>query len=585
MMHGFKLEVRIAAVLGALTCAGCSGDDEELVTGPSREESNEAPSNGTGGSVESAGSGGGGGVAPLGMHDPSAPPLPEVTGGEDCWQLPSVDRARLLPAPGAAASLVGGRIMGSNTSAMNDFVELASIDAAPAEGQWVELTWSPSSAYRYVKYYAPPNSFGVVAELELYSGDERAEGRAFGTVPADDGGHFALAFDGDAETGFRGALPTDNYVGLDLAADHVVPTPIFEPAAGHYDSPPELTIASAPSTTVVYTLDGSDPLSAGEAYSGPLLLAEGATVVRAAATHACAWPSEVARARYTVGAEAAALAPTSQASMHIGNSLTDTIVDLLPALAESGGISLDFNRYTVPGAGTWLYVDNPSGGFGVADVQGTLSSRPFDHLSVQPFPNQPCQPVASADGPDSDASYIERMWSDAKAQNPNVQLWIYQQWPSPIDFTNCITGGEWTRADWRPPAPASWEDAVENELAYDEAVRAELVRQNPDDPPPFIVPSGSALASLKREMEAGRVPGMSDFFVEIFAANGTDLHLSSKGAFLVTAVFYASMFQSEPPPSALEASVGLSAEQAAVFRRVAWETVSSYPLSGVPSAP
>ena len=72
-------------------------------------------------------------------------------------------------------------------------------------------------------------------------------------------------------------------------------------------------------------------------------------------------------------------------------------------------------------------------------------TRSFDHLSMQPFPNQPCQPTPSADGNDSDSGYVAQAWGDALAQNPAVQLWVYQQWPAPADFVNCMSGGGWTR--------------------------------------------------------------------------------------------------------------------------------------------
>jgi hypothetical protein len=497
--------------------------------------------------------------------------------GEGCWQLPVVDRARVLAPAGDPDAVVGGVIMGSNTSAMNDFVELKSIDAAPADGQWLELTWQSKTAYRYVKYYAPPGSFGALAELELYSGDERLDGAGFGTAPAPERGNFASALDGDEASTFQGALADDNYVGLDLAAQHQAEAPSFEPQAGRYSAAQAVTLSADPGALVLYTTDGSDPRTNGALYDGPIDVSDGSTLVRAVASRSCAFDSEVSQALFQVGD----LPSGALSSMHIGNSLTDTIVDLLPELAQSGGITLDFNRYTIPGAGTWLYDESPSGGFGVDNVQSTLRTRPFDHLSLQPFPNQPCQPAPSSDGSDSDAGYIGEAWADARAMNPDVQLWIYQQWPSPQAFDNCMSGGGWTRGDWQPPAPASWEDAVANELSYHEAVRAELVRDNPEAAPPFIIPGGNALVLLKREIEAGNVPGLTSFFPEIFAAGGTDLHVSAKGAYLITAVFYAAMFQSEPPASALDERSGLSPEQAAIFRRVAWDAVSGYPLSGV----
>jgi hypothetical protein len=217
----------------------------------------------------------------------------------------------------------------------------------------------------------------------------------------------------------------------------------------------------------------------------------------------------------------------------------------------------------------------------VPDVQEALRTRPFDHLSMQPFPNYPCQVTASADGDDSDSGFLAQAWGDAMTQNPSVQLWVYQQWPAPADFVNCMSGGGWTRGDWAPPEPTSWESAVANELAYHEAVRAELVALHPEAPPPYIVPGGLGLLALKQAVDAGEVPGMSDFFGTFFLDGGADIHLTAPGAYFITLVFYASMFQTDPAELGNDSGGVLSDEQAALFQRIAWETVQSYPLSGL----
>jgi hypothetical protein len=526
--------------------------------------------------------------------DPTAPSTLPASGAETlasdpaagssavCWQMPIVDRARLHPAAGQAAALAGGKIAGSNTSAMNGFVDLALITAATDD--WIDLPFSNSTAYRYVKYYGPAGSHGTIAEVEFYSGDVRLTGGGFGTAGSRAGttGTFALALDGDVATAFEGPLPNDNYVGLDLAAEHVPAAPTFTPAPGTFATPPLVSLSAAPGAQLFYTLDGSDPQLNGIPYSGPITVAS-TSLLRAAATLECSAWSEPSQALYDVGAPDPSIerVGTAQSSLHIGNSLTDTIVDYLPEVAQAGGFTLDFNRYTIPGAGTWLYEQNPSGGFGVPNVQEALRTRSFDHVSMQPFPNNPCQITASADGSDSDSGYLNMAFSDALGQNPNVQFWVYQQWPSPIDINNCITGGTWTRGDWAPEAPADWEAAIQNELSYDEAVLAELVRLNPDAPPPFIVPGGLALVNLKHAVEAGSVPGISDFFGQLFQQGGTDIHLTPMGAYYVTLVFYACMFQDDPEGLAPAPAAGVSAEQALVLQQLAWETASSYASSGV----
>ncbi|HKO91356.1 MAG TPA: chitobiase/beta-hexosaminidase C-terminal domain-containing protein, partial [Polyangiaceae bacterium] len=427
--------------------------------------------------------------------EPSTEPEGTAPSGDGCWSLPVITRARLFPAPGHAAELVGAKIVGSTRSAMNDFVDLGVIRSAPAEGAWIELPLTNAAAYRYVKYFSAPGSHGALAEVEFYAGNERLAGEAFGTAGSlDDAGNtFERALDADTATYFEGPLPNDSYVGLDLAAGHVALAPRFSPPPGEYALAPNVALAAEAGAELVYTLDGSDPAVSGLPYTGPLALPAQPTLLRALARRSCALPSEITQGIFRVpspAAEPGSPPPPVQSSLHIGNSLTDTIVDDLEPLAQSGGVLLDFNRYTIPGAGTWMYADNPTGGFGVADVQLELKSRPFDHLSVQPFPNEPCQIAATSAGPDSDSGFIAQAWADARSQNPDVQLWVYQQWPDPVDYTNCITGGGWLRSDeaqecqsggslpecWEPSEPEDWDAAVQNELAYDEAIVEQLMQ-------------------------------------------------------------------------------------------------------------
>jgi hypothetical protein len=578
-----RLEYDDAGRLGGDTNISGDGQNTDTVastgvtaTGVSSESGTVTPSG-----VEGSGLAGAGAVAS------GSPVADDGSTAEGCWQLPVVDRARLLAPSGMAETLVGGKVVGSNTSATNGFVDLGVIAAAPADGAWLELVLENDTAYRYVKYYGPGGSHGAIADLELFAGEQRLEGAGFGSAGSlDDAGTvFANALDGDPATWFEGPLPNDNYVGLDLGAGHELALPSFTPAAGAAAAGDAVSISAAAGSTLLITTDGSDPLVSGVPYTGPIVLPEGSTLIKAVATGSCGLPSQVSQAAYSTtpsDPNAPRPAPSGvQASMHIGNSLTDTIVDHLATVASSGGIALDLNRYSIPGAGTWMYNENPTGGFGVANVQEALRTRAFDHLSMQPFPNWPCQAVPSADGDDSDSGYLAMAWADALSMNPNVQLWVYQQWPAPTEYNNCITGGVWTRGDWLPPDPGNWEEAVANELTYQELVRSELVALHPEARPPFIVPGGLALVALKHAVEAGQVPGISDFFATFFQAGGTDIHMTPAGAYFITQVFYGSMFQQSPEGLINDSGGELTTEQAAVLARIAWDTLSTYPLSGV----
>jgi hypothetical protein len=269
----------------------------------------------------------------------------------------------------------------------------------------------------------------------------------------------------------------------------------------------------------------------------------------------------------------------SQSTIHLGDSLTDTIVDRLDVIAATGGVTVDFHRFTIPGADTqWLW-DHPTEGFGEANIMESLRTYRYDRISVQPFGNGPCTPA----GDGSDGDYANRFYSLAKQGNPNVGLWIYQQWPSPSNAPDCLSvGAPFATPPWVPPVPdpATWEQSVGNQLAFHEEVRTAVMNLNPGGNPIYIVPAGLALRDLKREVEAGRVSGVTDFFPTFFAENGTEVHLTDPGRYFVTLVFYASMLQRDPRGLGF-ANMGVTAAQATKFQDVVWTTVTSYQFSGL----
>jgi hypothetical protein len=84
--------------------------------------------------------------------------------------------------------------------------------------------------------------------------------------------------------------------------------------------------------------------------------------------------------------------------------------------------------------------------------------------------------------------------------------------------------------------------------------------------------------ALKREIEAGRVAGISDFFATHF---DDDLHLTAKGQYLVSLVFYACLYRQSPEGRVTSANSTLTDAQAMIYQRIAWETARSYRWSGL----
>jgi hypothetical protein len=509
-----------------------------------------------------------------------------VSGAALAAPAPVVDRVRFFPRPEHARQMVGGRFLGSNSGHTVGFVELAVIDEAPAEGAWTELSLPGERPYRYVKYEGPEGSHGAVAEIEFYAGDEASTGRPFGVAGAREKGcTYQKALDGDTSTYFDAFLADGAYVGLDLGTEeNVSSAPVLDPPPGRYAEPIRLAIrAPDPDAEILYTTDGTVPTRRkARRYGGPLMLRDGSTIVTAIALVPARFPGKAVSGAYTVGP---AEPPEGLVTFSTGNSLSDTFNGWLEPVARSAGYDHEAHRFSVPGAPTdWLW-NHPGKGFGHANYPSAFARlAPIDILITQPFHGH-------GRSIENEAEHSGNFYMLARQASPNIQLYLYQQWPG-RDFQD-----GWAQlkrpymkpvAEARSLQPAStWEEGVANHLAYFEALREKMDAEYPG-PPVRIVPTGLALANLKRELEAGRIPGLPrDRFFELHYGEsdrgpGWNIHMIEKGRYFVSLVLYC-CFYGEPADrvSLPKETTTLTPEQDRVYKRVAWETVRDYRWSGV----
>lgn len=303
-------------------------------------------------------------------------------------------------------------------------------------------------------------------------------------------------------------------------------------------------------------------------YEGPLKL-EKNTLLIAAATKVGLADSPVVVAPYRIGMGAAEAGIVR--TFHIGNSLTDTVDNWLKPVAESAGRQLDFHRFTIPGAPTdWLW-EHPATGFGDNRfLEAFLVLAPIDHIFTQPF-------AGHGRAVDNEADFSGRFFAACREHSPDVQAWLYVQWPGPkMDDRWSMAKGD----DLLPKnlAPATdYTAAVQNHIAYTELVRDKIMETWRGEPI-LIVPAGMALAELKEQIAAGKVPGMTDFFAAIYADG---IHLTPKGRLLVSNVFYGCIYRESPAGATGALNSGLTPEQLAIFQQIAWEAVTGYPPAGV----
>lgn len=478
----------------------------------------------------------------------------------------AVTKVRFYPAPGKADKLVKGRFSGSNTGPTNDFQTIVQITEAPAADGWTELTVEKPEVFRYVKFESPNDGWGNIAEVEFYAGDTKLTGEPFGTNGSrdDSGNTFDKALDGDTATYFEGVSPIGQYVGIDLGESVQTATPALSPAETRFDGPTELTLSTAtPNATIRYSTNGTTPnREHGDTYKGPFTVDKSAVVI------AIAYRDDLAvsvplvqpvRIGSSSGDEKAVR------TFHIGNSLTDTVNGYLEPVAESAGREMHFHRFTIPGAPTdWLW-NHPGSGFGDSRyVEAFEAYAPIDHLFTQPF-------AGHGRSIENEAEHSGNFFDAARQFSPDIQPWLYVQWPGK-DLKDSWAKGEGAVKELNLKPATTWQEGVANHMAYTEAVR-ELMDSTHEGKPVRIVPAGAALAQLKTEVDAGQVPGMTDFFAGNFA---DDLHLSPAGRYLVALVHYACIYQESPEGKVSPTNSGLTEEQAEIYQRIAWDVVKDY---------
>jgi hypothetical protein len=252
-------------------------------------------------------------------------------------------------------------------------------------------------------------------------------------------------------------------------------------------------------------------------------------------------------------------------------------------LAASAGHKIRYYRFTIPGAPTdWLW-DHPGSGFGESHyAQAFVARAPLTDLVTQPF-------AGHGWSVDNEAEYSGRFFDLARKDSPNLRMWLYLQWP---DL-------RWDRDGWAngkasdrgreivlgPPA-RTWQEAVANHARYTERVMNEMNRVRATEieagrcAAVRIIPGGLALAELKSQIDGGKVPGLEDFGRTVFAGPG-DIHMTKKGAYLISLVHYACLQGESPDGKVTAAGSGLSDEQARIFQRIAWQTAKGYRPAGL----
>jgi hypothetical protein len=174
-----------------------------------------------------------------------APTANGVTLGYDLGTAKPLSSVRFTPRPDLAWRMTGGQFQGSNDNA--NWTTLATIATQPADGQTSTLAVSNTTPFRYVRYAAPANSFGNVADVQFLTDAATpvttpvttpTTGALTGTPTGTPGAWagsantFDKALDGNPSTYFDAPISDNAFVALDLGSTKTLSSVRYFPRTG-----------------------------------------------------------------------------------------------------------------------------------------------------------------------------------------------------------------------------------------------------------------------------------------------------------------------------------------------------------------
>jgi hypothetical protein len=508
------------------------------------------------------------------------------SGGRAVW-----DRVRFKPAPGFERDMIGGKFSGSNVSATAGYEVLAEIKTAPKAGEWTEMSFDGKRPHRWLRYEAPPGSYGHIGKLEFYAGKRRLGGPGFGTIGRRTNGHdWPRVFDPRPNAWFDSDQPDGQYVGIDTWDAATAVRPVFDPPPADEARPaattgnqelrsltlparqgvPPLAVTLKTSTsgaTIRYTLDGTTPgPDDGMLYEKPIEV-QGTTTITAVSLKPGFAPSSPTVGTYL------ALPPKKPelTTFHIGNSITQTTAHFA-TYARTAGYRHDYQKFVRPGiqiSALWekhVATNDP-------DWHQTFDPlKRIDHFTLQPRQMD----VAM------DAKYSLLFLDLIRKKSPDVQPWLYSEWTTiyrthPTDKGTVPSPCSQMR---QLVEPLTWEESAGAWLLYVEELQRAILEKKQPGKPVRIIPSTLAAGWIKNLLDHGRIPGLGpqDFNKIMFF---DCVHPGHDGAYLIDLTWFSAFYGQSPEGKFLPINTSFTNEQAAAIERLAWDVVRNYPDCGL----
>ena len=507
--------------------------------------------------------------------------------------LPAVNKLRFLPLPGHEKDVLGAKVLGSNLSADDGFVELAEIKELPSGQPWGELSFPNTTPYRWIKYLAAPGTYGRIGKIEFYADEQKL--KPFEVDSGYDANQWSKALDNNPANNHQSDRPDNQYVVVDLGAAATGPSPTFSPGQTESKDPVQVAIQSSlPSALIRYTLDGTVPtLENGQVYSSPLNVDKTTTIEASAFVDGHA-PTPPVLATYIIGD------PVQRRTFHVGNSLTG-ITEHFDVQARTAGAIHHSVRFLV-GAGLtktlWNAATQPIGDPAdkehYIDLYSTRLVPPFMYpvADLERAAKQWQEFLPGLAGIDDftlqprdfdiaeEADYDNRFLSAVQQAAPNVQPWLYIEWVERYRKRPTDLGTEPTSQMKKTWPALTWEESMAAMLLYGEDLKSKVDETYKGAKPLRIIPVALAMGWMHHMIEEGQVPGFAkdDFQPKLFLDYA---HTNTNGAYLVDCMFYSAFYGESPQGKFLPVQTHLTSAQAQVMQKLAWDTFKNYPGSGL----
>ena len=250
-------------------------------------------------------------------------------------------------------------------------------------------------------------------------------------------------------------------------------------------------------------------------------------------------------------------------SFHVGNSLTASTMRFAD-FARAAGFSHDYHASLKNGGSTpgiWNNIQSKAR----ADWDKELAAIPsLEHFSVQPR-----LPDFTDAALENEARHDVLFFDAARAKSPQVQPWIYAEWPSRRPGFN----------GW-PTPPTTYEEACAALMAAIETIERKVCETYKGDKKPRILPCTLGVARLRNLLDQGKIPGWSskDFDEIMFYDN---VHPGEPSRYLLCMIWFASFYGQSPVGKIPPVNTNITAEQAGALQRLAWDVVKNYPDCGL----